>query len=358
MRASPMLIAAHSTGSRASLFFPLALLLLLSLIVIGVSAGSTDITWTATFRVMLSHLLPVDVIDLSDISQGQQAIIWRMRAPRVLTAALVGAALAIAGVQMQGLFGNALASPDVTSASAGGALGAVIALASGLAMQGVLYLPVFSFAGSLLALFAVYFLATRHGRTPMATLLLAGVALSSLFAAASSFLITVAWVRWEVAQEITFWLMGGLENRQWLHVFLVFPCLIVGLLTAIYFGRDLDLLTIGEETAGALGVEVETTKRILLVNAALLTGASVAVSGVIGFVGLIAPHVVRLLVGPVHRRLIPAAAIAGAVFLIGADLLARTLLRPEEIRLGIVTAGCGAPFFLYLLLRHRSEVDY
>ncbi len=339
--------------SRVAIFFVTAGASLALIIVLGISIGSTDISLLTTSRVLLSHLLPGWPIGASDITQGQQAIVWQMRAPRVMTAALVGAALAIAGAQMQGLFRNALASPDVIGTSAGGALGAVIALATGLAMRGMFYLPVFSFAGSLLALFAVYFIATRRGRTPVATLLLAGVALSSIFAAASSFLISLTWVRWEVAQEITFWLMGGLDNRHWKHFLLALPCVILGLLVALFYARELDLLTAGEETATALGVDVEKTKRALLVNAALLTGAAVAVSGVIGFVGLIAPHTVRLLIGSAHRRMIPAVAITGAIFLIAADLLARILIRPEEIRLGIVTAGFGAPFFLYLLLRHR-----
>ncbi|HMX26727.1 MAG TPA: iron chelate uptake ABC transporter family permease subunit, partial [Blastocatellia bacterium] len=151
-------------------------------------------------------------------------------------------------------------------------------------------------------------------------------------------------------------LMGGLDNRRWTHCLLLLPCVAVGLSVALTYWRELDLLLAGEETALALGVEIEKTKRILLANAALLTGAAVAVSGVIGFVGLIAPHLARLLARPSHRVLLPAAALSGAVFLLAADLLARLLIRPEEIRLGIVTAVCGAPFFLFLLLRQRREL--
>jgi iron complex transport system permease protein len=339
-------------------FFVVAMALLILLIVIGVSVGSTQVPLSAVARVMTAHLLPFGVLNLDDISAGQQAIIWQLRAPRVVTAALVGAALAVAGAQMQGFFRNPLASPDIIGTSSGGALGAVSALVSGLAMRHLLALPLLSFAGSLLSLFAVYAISTRRGRTPVTTLLLVGVAFSALLASASSFLISMTWVRWEVAQEILFWLMGGLDNRRWEHCLLLAPCVVAGLMLALAYGRELDLLAAGEETALALGVELERTKRILLINTAMLTGAAVAASGVIGFVGLIAPHLARLLTRPSHRTLLPAAALVGAVFLLAADLLARTVIRPEEVRLGIVTAGCGAPFFLFLLLRQRRVSNY
>jgi iron complex transport system permease protein len=187
-------------------------------------------------------------------------------------------------------------------------------------------------------------------------LLLAGVALNALLGAATSFIITSNWVRVEVAREVIFWLLGGLDSRTWFHVWLAAPPIALGLIGALIFARDLDLFLSGEETAASLGVEVERVKRTILVVAALLTGAAVAVSGVVGFVGLIVPHVVRLLAGPAHRRLIPASALAGAAFLVLADLVARTALRPQEISLGVVTACCGAPFFLWLLGRYRREV--
>jgi iron complex transport system permease protein len=309
-------------------------------------------------RVLLSHVLPDGWVNTGDISDPHQAVIWFIRAPRVMVAMLVGAGLAVAGAQMQGLFKNPLAAPDIVGTSAGGALGAVLALATGLATRSLFYLPLFSFVGSFVALFTVYVISTRRGRTPVATLLLAGVALTSLIGAVTSFLITMTWVRWEVAQEILFWLMGGLDSRTWSHFLIALPCVILGAVVSLFYSRELDLLLAGEETAASLGVEVEHVKRVVLTNAALLTGAAVAVSGVVGFVGLVVPHIVRFIIGPAHRRLIPASGLTGAALLVGADLLARTLLRPEEIRLGIVTAAFGAPFFLYLLLRHRKEVGY
>lgn len=345
-------------SSRVAFYFAAVTLLLVVLIVLGIAIGSTSLAWGVVVRVLAARVLPDDWINVRDVGEAEQIIVWLVRAPRVVIAALVGAGLAVAGAQMQGLFRNPLASPEVTGTSAGGALGAVLALATGFAVRSLFYLPLFAFVGSLLTLFAVYFIATQRGRTPVATLLLAGVALGALAGAVTSFLITATWVRYEVAQEITFWLLGGLDNRTWAHVLVAFPPVLLGTVVALFYARELDLLLAGEEVAASLGVEIETAKRVVLINAALLTGAGVAVSGAIGFVGLVVPHVVRLMIGPAHRRLIPASALTGAVFLLAADLLARTVIRPEEIRLGIVTAFCGAPFFLYLLIRHRREVGY
>ena len=210
----------------------------------------------------------------------------------------------------------------------------------------------------MLALFLVYSFATRAGRTPTATLLLAGIALSALIGAISSLLISLSFVDWEVAGNIIFWMMGGLDSRTWIHVWISAPFVAAGILAALWFHRDLDLLLAGEETSATLGVEVETAKRIILTAAALLTGSAVAVCGVIGFVGLIVPHMVRLLLGPSHRVLLPASALTGATFLIACDLIARTIHPPTEIRLGIITAVFGAPFFLYLLRRRRKEIGY
>lgn len=345
-----------ASPARVGAFFVTVALLLGAAFVAGIAVGSAPIAPGAVARVLASHFLPAHWFDLSDVSESTQVIVWLVRAPRVVVAACVGASLAVAGAQMQGLFRNALASPDVIGSSSGGALGAVLALSTGLATRSLFYLPIMSFVGALASLFLVYAIATRRGRTPVATLLLAGVAVNALVGAATSFLISLRWVRWEVAQEILFWLMGGLDSRTWQHVWLALPCCAVGLIIAFVYARDLDVLLLGEEAALAVGTEVEKVKRMVITGAALLTGGAVAVSGVVGFVGLIVPHVVRLIIGPKHRRLLPASALVGATFLILTDILARTLNRPEEIRLGIITAVFGAPFFLYLLLRHQRAV--
>jgi len=338
---------------RVSTYFTIVAVLLGVVFIAGIAIGSSPVSAATVARVLASHIFPLGWVDLSDIGEPEQVIVWLIRTPRVMVAALVGAGLAVAGAQMQGLFRNALASPDIIGSSAGGALGAVLALASGLAMRSLFYLPVMSFAGALISLFFVYAIATRHGRTPVATLLLTGIAFNTLIGAITSFVISLQWVRWEVAQEILFWLMGGLDSRTWQHVWLALPCFLAGLFVALIYARELDVLLLGEETALAVGTDVEKAKRIILTSAALLTGASVAVSGIISFVGLVVPHIVRLIIGPKHRSLLPASALTGAAFLILTDILARTTRSPEEIRLGIITAVCGAPFFLYLILRHQ-----
>ncbi len=340
------------------LYFIILTILFIAVSIVGIAIGSSDIPLNVVLRILAAKVLPNDWIEMQGITESQQVVIWLIRTPRVIVAALVGAALAMAGVQMQGLFQNPLASPDIVGISSGSALGAVIVLAVGLATRSMFYIPLFAFLGAFLALFTVYALATRRGVTPIATLLLAGIALNALIGAMTSFVITVAWVEHEVTREIIFWLMGGLDSRTWSHVWIALPGVIIGSCIALFYARELDILLMGTDTAHSLGVEVEPVKRIILTGSALLTGAAVAVSGIVGFVGLIIPHIVRLIIGPKHRFLIPACAITGATFLILVDLLARTIHRPEEIRLGILTALFGAPFFLYLLQRHRKEIYF
>jgi iron complex transport system permease protein len=333
----------------------MALLALLALsLLAGISVGSTSIAPVIVAKVLAAKILPHGWIDVRGISEAESVVVWLIRTPRVLVAGLVGAGLALAGVQMQGLFKNPLASPDILGTSTGAAFGAVLAIACGLATRSPLYVPLLAFLGAMMALFAVYTIAMRHGHIPVATLLLAGMALSALLGAATSLVLSLKFVSYQVAQEILFWLMGGLDSRTWMHVAIVAPCVAGGALIAGAVMRDLDVLLLGEEAAASLGVEVEHIKRVVLTSAALGTGAVVAVSGVVGFVGLVVPHIVRLLLGPAHRRLLPASALAGASFVIVADIVARTMMRPEEIRLGIITAACGAPFFLYLLLTHKN----
>ena len=324
--------------------------------VVAVSIGSTEIAWSTVTRVIAAHLLPQGWVEMTGVSDADRVIVWLIRMPRVIVAALAGGALAVAGTQLQAVFRNPLADPNVIGVSQGAALGAVIAFVTGLVTRSALWLPLFAFFGAFVALFSVYWIASRAGTAPVATLLLAGVALGALISAVSSLLISLSFVNWQVAAEIVFWMMGGLDSRSWTHVWVSLPFVALGLMISAWHVRALDLLQLGEETSASLGVEVEPVKRTLLITAALLTGAAVAVSGVIGFVGLIVPHAVRLILGPSHRALLPASALTGSLFLIFCDLLARTVHPPTEVRLGIVTAAFGAPFFLYLLLRRRREI--
>jgi iron complex transport system permease protein len=290
-----------------------------------------------------------------EVTETQRQIVRAIRLPRIIAAALVGAALALVGATMQALFRNPLADPGITGVSAGGALGAVLVLASGLASTHWLILPSAAFLGALVAALLVFAFALRSGRTQIATLLLGGIAISYLASAATSAIISFTYER-DVLREILFWLLGGFENRSWQHVQLLLGPLSVGTLAILSQARVLNLLLLGEEDAQALGVSVRPTQALLLGAGALMAGAAVSVCGPIGFVGLVVPHLVRILVGPDHRALLPLAGLGGAVFLVAADTLARTLIEPLEIRVGIVTALVGSPVFLFLLARHRSRL--
>jgi len=324
--------------------------------VAGLAIGSTHVDWTVVLRIVAAKMFPF-WISTDGISKADEIIVWLIRVPRVIVAGFVGAGLAMAGALMQGLFRNSLAEPNIVGVASGAVLGAVIVFVSGLAVKSALVLPIAAFFGALCALAVVYVLATRGGTTPVSTLLLSGIALAALLSAISSLLISLSIVNWQIAQEIVFWMMGGLDSRTWTHVWISAPFILLALAIGLYYARDLDLLIQGEESAAALGVEVESSKRVIIVVAALMTGSCVAVAGAVGFVGLIVPHFVRLFVGPGHRALLPSSALAGAAFLILCDLLARTIHPPTEIRLGIITAAFGAPFFLFLLMRKYREVS-
>lgn len=345
-----------SSRVAARLYFALAGVVLAVSMLTAIGIGSTGLDWTTIVRSVGIKVLPVGWVDAAGVSASDLVIVWMIRVPRVLVAALVGAGLSTAGVLMQGLFRNPLAEPGLTGATAGAVLGAVISFVIGWSTKSTVTLPLCAMAGALAALFLVYLMATRGGVTPVATLLLAGIAVTALLSAVSSLLLSINLVNWQIAQEIVFWMMGGLDARTWTHVWLCAPFLLVGGIAAAWYGRELDLLQQGEEIAASLGVDVEGAKRILIWTAALLTGACVAVAGAIGFVGLVVPHAIRLLLGPRNRVLVPASAVGGAVFLVLCDLAARTVRPPVEIRLGIVTALVGGPVFIWLLIsRDRSS---
>jgi len=341
---------------RPALFYAVIVPALLLAAVGGVVVGSTSLEWSMVVRVLASKLLSAGWVDLGGITRADDAIVWLIRLPRVLVAAIVGAGLATAGAMMQSLFRNPLAEPSLTGVGPGAVFGAVAVFVTGWGTASVVALPLASITSALLALALVYTISTRGGTTPITTLLLTGIAVGALLTAMSSLLISINIVSWQATQEIVFWMMGGLDSRTWAHVWISAPFVLVGFCAALLQTRTLDVLLLGEETAASLGVDVEPAKRLLVVTSAILTGASVAVAGLVGFVGLVVPHAMRLLLGPAHRTLLPASALAGATFVILCDLVARTIRPPADIRLGIVTALCGAPFFLMLLVR-RLRVE-
>ena len=286
-----------------------------------------------------------------DFPEWAPRLLWSLRLPRIALALIAGAALSTAGASFQGVFRNPLAEPYLLGVSAGAALGATIAIVWKPLGSGIYGIPVLAFVGGTLTAFLVYRVATFSGRTGSASLLLSGVAVGSTLTAITSFMM-VATER--DLHTVIVWLMGGLTTATWTKVFITLPVVTAGFVYMMLMSRRMNLLLMGEERARELGVDSQRTRRNLMIVASLTTAAAVAFTGLIGFVGLMVPHIMRLLVGPDHRRLLPAAALFGALLLLLADTVARTVLAPAEIPVGIITAAAGGPFFLYLLRRRKG----
>jgi iron complex transport system permease protein len=285
----------------------------------------------------------------------QRKVLLDLRLPRVILAMMVGAALAVTGVLFQGLFRNPLADPYILGTSSGAALGATIAVFSNgsLRLGGLSTRPLSAFAGALLATALVYALGRTGNRWTPTIMLLAGIAVSAFFSALTSILL---FFRQEEMGRIIFWMMGGFSYARWTEVKMILPYLAVAFLLSRSFARQLNLLLLGEEKAHQLGLEVAVFQRGVVFTASILVAVAVSVSGSIGFVGMVAPHLVRLLIGPDHRYLLPASALAGGLLLLGADSLARTILSPVELPVGVLTALIGGPFFFYLLKKSRRAL--
>ena len=332
--------------------FVLAAVLLL-IIVVATTIGSVHIPLGTTFKVILDKLPFVNIAHTWTDATG--TIIFDVRMPRVILAGIVGAALAVAGATYQGLFRNPLADPYLIGVAQGASLGAVIGFLLPVAwnLTAVGIIPVFAFTGAILATAVVYLLA-RVGKTlPVTTLILSGVALSALLSSVVSYLVISSN---DQMHSILFWMMGSFSMSEWSEVGIVLPYVAVGIAIIVVFARLLNVMQLDEEQAQQLGVNVEKYKIILLAAATLITAASVSFVGTIGFVGIIIPHAVRLIWGADHRSLLPLSILTGAVFMIGADLLSRTILAPKEIPIGVITAICGAPFFLYLLRKRKKAI--
>ena len=332
----------------------LALVLVLCLavaVLLSLCTGASSLSPTKALAALFAG--PVSADKPVDAAAGQ-AIVWNIRLPRLLLAFLAGAALAAAGVVMQGFFQNPMAAPYVVGVSAGAALGATVGFIiwSEMSLFGLASRTVFAFIGAIGTTALVYVLSRRGGRVPTATLLLTGMAITALASALTSLVLITA--KAQDASLVVFWLMGSVADRGWLAVWILLGPVVVGLVAVYVFSRELNVLLMGEEVAHHLGVDVERTKLILLVLSSVLAAACVAITGMIGFVGLIVPHLIRLITGPDHRVLLPAAAGGGAVLLAFADVVARSAAAPIEIPIGIVTSIIGCPFFLFLLHRSRT----
>jgi len=328
----------------------LCLIILMVVVAFAIGIGQTYIDPQTVLTILLSPLLDTT----QTWSSAEQTIITEIRLPRVILAASVGCGLAISGTALQSLFRNPMADPFILGISNGAALGATIIILYGTSiLLGKYNLPFFAFTGSLITVAVVYQIARTGNKIPVNTLLLSGIAISAFLSAVTSF---IMFTSNSSLNHILFWMMGGLSGRGWDYVWMCLPFTLIGCALILMHCRDMNVMMFGEESAQYLGVNVEKIKKRLLITAAIITGAAVAVSGVIGFVGLIIPHIIRLIVGPDHRVLLPVSAICGALFLVSADLVARIIIAPAEMPLGVITAMIGGPFFLYLLKSRKGEL--
>ncbi|MEM9047502.1 MAG: iron ABC transporter permease [Pseudomonadota bacterium] len=345
------LLGDRRQGARATLLLLAVLLGCVSVASLTVGASGASL-WAALGQGLRGE----------EIGLRERVILFDIRLPRLVMGILVGAALAVAGAVMQGLFRNPLADPGLVGVSAGAGLGAnaIIVLGAFLpatlqATLGYYSLPLAAFLGSWITTLLLYRIATRRGRTSVAVMLLGGIALAALTDALSGVLIYMA----DDAQlrDLTFWRLGSLAGATWDKVALAGPLIVVALAAAPFLARALNALALGEAPAAHLGIPVQRMKNIAILSVAAAVGAAVAVSGGIGFVGIVVPHLLRLLIGPDHRYLLPNAALLGAVLLLAADMISRSIIAPAELPIGIVTATLGGPFFLWILLRNRSLLD-
>jgi iron complex transport system permease protein len=341
----------RSTVARTAI--GLLAILLLATMLFSLTAGASDVSvWNVVTNWFSSQEIP----------PRDRIVVMDIRLPRIFMGVLIGSALAVSGAVMQGLFRNPLADPGLVGVSSGASVGAIATIIFGgtvlapvAAVLGIYTLPVMAFLASLVTTFVLYGIATRRGQTSVATMLLAGIALAALGVALTGALIYIADDR--QLRDLMFWQMGSLAGATWSKIAASGPIIMLSLLAAPFLGRGLNGLALGEASANHLGIPVQRLKNVAIVTVAGAVGASVAVSGGIGFVGIIVPHLLRLVIGPDHRYLLPASALLGSILLLLADAVSRTIVAPAELPIGIVTALAGAPFFLWILLRRRGIID-
>lgn len=329
--------------------------LLIFTMVFSITVGPADISLLESFRLFWAKLPVIGkIVDLNQFPASHQVIVHEVRMPRIIVAAFVGAALAAVGTCFQGLFKNPMADPYVIGISSGAALGAAVGIVTKASViLGAWAISITAFLGAVLSTWLVYNLAKVGGKVPIYTLLLAGIALSAFFNALMSLIMVL---NAKELSQIVHWMLGSFSARDWSHVAVSAPVITTGIFILWFFAKDLNAMLFGDDTARHLGIDTEKTKKLLLVVSAITVSAAVAVSGTIGFVGLIIPHIVRLLIGPDHRILLPTASLSGATFMVLTDTFARTAAAPTEIPVGIITAFFGGPFFIYLLKRNKAGV--
>ncbi|WP_300401315.1 iron ABC transporter permease [uncultured Nocardioides sp.] len=349
MTAVPVTAAQRRTSVRRVGLLGMLSLALLTAVVVAAGRGQLDVAPAEVVGSLL-HRLGLDLGPMPSHPQGDVTL-WTVRFPRVVMAAVAGAALATAGALMQGIFGNPLAEPGVVGVSAGAALAASTVIVFDLALVGTWTVALFAFVGGLVTTILVYLLSRDGGRTEVVTLVLTGIAVNAVASAGLAFLLFLG--DQQAREEIVFWQLGSLNGSRWEQVGVAAPFMVVGLVAAMAMSRRLDLLALGDRAARHVGVDVERLRMGAIVVVALLTAAAVAFCGIIAFVGLVVPHLVRLLAGPGHRLLVPASALGGGLLLVVADLGARTLVAYADLPIGMLTSLVGGPFFFWLIRRAR-----
>ncbi|GAH25670.1 unnamed protein product [marine sediment metagenome] len=344
------------TGRKTIKHTIILLIILIVLIIVAASIGAAKISLKNTGLIIASFIPGVNYfINVEDLNPQEIVIISQIRLPRIFLSIFVGIALASAGVIFQGLFRNPMADPFVIGVSAGAAFGATIGLVfiTGVGLLGISTITIFALLGALATTFLVYSISSARGKVSVTTLLLSGIALSAMLSAMTSFIMIF---RTHDLAKIIFWIMGGLTAASWYKFNIIAPMVVVLIIISGFYMRDLNIISLGDERAAQLGVQTERVKKILLIMASLIAALAVSVSGIIGFVGLVTPHILRLIVGPDHKILYPTSAVAGGIVLLMSDTLARTILMPREIPVGIITSIVGVPFFLYLLVKSKKQV--
>ncbi len=345
--------------SRWKLILVLLIFALIATVIISINVGYAQISFPDILTILAKQIPFLNGFTASStIQPSAESIILQIRLPRIMAGVLVGAALAAAGVLYQGVFKNPMADSYVLGVSAGAAVGASFSILFGVSFVflGLRLVQVAAFLGALAAMFLVYNISRVGSRVPVATLLLCGIAVNFFLFAVVGLLEVVAG---DELHSIVFWLIGGFSNVLWKDIWAMLPFIVIGVVVAYFYARDLNLLAMGEETAHHLGVNVERSKQILLVLASMITAAAVSICGLVGFVGLMIPHVTRLIIGPDHRILLPTSTIIGAIFLVICDDLARVVATPFastlELPVGIITMLFGAPFFIILFKRKKQS---
>ena len=340
---------ANTSRKNIILNYILIMAALLILTVVAISFGAANITAIDTFKIILSQIPIVNnFIDVSQVPQTSFTIVTKVRLPRVLLGGLIGMNLSVVGATYQGIFKNPMADPYILGISSGAALGSAFSIVLGLNNNAVL-----AFIGALLTTYLVYSVARVGNKAPTVNLLLAGVAVSFFLSSIISLLMVLFTKQ---IDKIVFWSLGSLASANWNRVVLVFALSIPMIILIIANSRELNIISTGEESAKNLGVNTEKTKKFLLIISSLLIATSVSFTGIIGFVGLIIPHSVRILYGADHKRLLPLSALYGIGFIIICDTLARILIAPTEIPIGAITSFFGAPYFIYLLYKNKKKV--